>query len=361
MTNGPHTSPLVSVIVLNHNGLSFLKTCFDSLLAATYPDTELLMVDNASTDESVSFVEKNYSAVKVIPAGGNIGYSAANNLGIREAKGSYVVLLNNDVEVTPGWLEPLVEEFESDSRVAACQPKLLHMIDRSHFEYAGAAGGYMDRLGYPYLRGRVLFTIEEDRGQYDTIVDLFWASGAALALRKDALIESGDLDVDFVHHMEEIDLCWRLLLQGYRIRVRPDSVVYHYAGGTIKPDSYRKIYWNHRNSVFMLLKNYGGAPLLWVLPLRFLLDTVLLIKSLLTVDFKRVVAVVAAYAWLGLHPRLIWHKRREVQRRRKAIDSAVGGLMRPASLIFSYYVRGKKTYTQMTGEGGSIQDGESRA
>ncbi len=348
--NGLKAFPTVSVIVLNHNGMSFLKDCFDSLLAASYPDTELLMVDNGSTDESVSFVERNYPTVTVIHSGGNIGYSAANNLGIRHARGEYVVLLNNDVEVTPGWLEPLVEEFELDSKVGACQPKLLHLQDRTSFEYAGAAGGFMDRLGYPYLRGRVFSTIEEDRGQYNTSIDLFWASGAALAIRKEALTEAGELDEDFVHHMEEIDLCWRLHLQGYRIRVRTDSVVYHYAGGTIKPDSFRKIYWNHRNSVLMLMKNYSVSRLLWVLPLRILLDVTLVLKSLASLDFKRVVAVAAAYGWLGLHPLLIYRKRREVQNQRKVADQVIGTLLYPVSLIFSYYIRGKKTFTDIVEE-----------
>ncbi len=343
-------APTVTVIVLNHNGMAFLKDCFESLLAATYPDAEILMVDNGSTDDSVSFVERNYPTVVVIHSGGNIGYSAAYNLGVDHARGEYVVLLNNDVEVTQDWLEPLVEELESDSRIAACQPKLLHMVKRTSFEYAGAAGGFMDRLGYPYLRGRIFNTVEEDQGQYDTSVDLFWASGAALAVRKGAFIEVGGLDQDFIHHMEEIDLCWRLHLQDYRIRVRTDSVVYHYAGGTIKPDSYRKIYWNHRNSVFMLLKNYSRARLLWVLPLHTLLDTVLVLKSLITLDLKRVVAVAAAYGWLVLHPFLICRKRREVQGRRKIDDKAISALLYPTSMVFSYYLKREKTYKDIVGE-----------
>jgi len=348
--NSHKAFPTVSVIVVNHNGMSFLKDCFDSLLAATYPDTELLMVDNGSTDESVSFVERNYPTVTVIHSGGNIGYSAANNLGIRHARGEYVVLLNNDVEVTPGWLEPLVEEFELDSKVAACQPKLLHMINRTSFEYAGAAGGFMDRLGYPFLRGRVFDTIEDDRGQYQTPVDLFWTSGAAMAIRKNVLDETGLLDEDFVLHMEEIDLCWRLHLRGYRLRVRPDAVIYHYGGGTLSQEKTVKMYYNHRNSMFMLLKNYSGGRLLWVMPLRLLLDVVLVLKSLATLDLKRLAAVAAAYVWLGLHPLLIYRKRREVQNQRKVGDQVIGTLLYPVSLVFSYYIRGKKTFTDIVEE-----------
>ena len=342
--------PVVSVIVLNYNGMRFLRTCFDSLAGCTYPRLELLMVDNGSTDDSIRFVQENYPLVQVLNSGGNIGYSAGNNLGIAAAKGEYVVLLNNDVEVTPGWVEPLVEEFESDPSIAACQPKILHLVDRHKFEYAGAAGGWMDLFGYPFLRGRVFNTTEEDRGQYDDSVDLFWTSGAAMAIRKSALEHTGDLDVDFVHHMEEIDLCWRMHLQGYRLRVRPDAVIYHYAGGTIKPDSYAKIYWNHRNSLLMLLKNLGWPRLSWVLPVRLALDAVLLLKSLLTLDLKRLAAVLAGYFWLAVHPRLIWNKRRVVQAARQVTDRALDPYIYHGSLVLTYYLLGRKTFREIQGQ-----------
>ncbi len=347
--NGLKAFPTVSVIVLNHNGMSFLKDCFDSLLAATYPATELLMVDNGSTDESVAFMERHYPRVRIIKSATNLSYSGGNNLGIRHARGQYVVLLNNDTEVTPGWLEPLLDEFGSDERIAACQPKVLDMTNRKAFEYAGAAGGFMDRLGYPFLRGRIFDTVEEDTGQYQSPVDLFWTSGVAMVIRRDVLDETGLLDEDFVLHMEEIDLCWRLHLQGYRLRVRPDAVIYHYGGGTLSQGKTVKMYYNHRNSMFMLLKNYSGGRLLWVLPLRLLLDVVLVLKSLATLDLKRLAAVVAAYGWLGLHPLLIYRKRREVQNQRKVDDQVIGTLLYPVSLVFSYYIRGKKTFTDIVG------------
>lgn len=347
--NGLKAFPTVSVIVLNYNGMSFLKDCFDSLLAATYPDTELLMVDNGSTDESVSFMERHYPRVRIIKSATNLSYSGGNNLGIRHARGQYVVLLNNDTEVTPGWLEPLLDEFGSDERIAACQPKVLDMTNRKAFEYAGAAGGFMDRLGYPFLRGRIFDTVEEDTGQYQSPVDLFWTSGVAMAIRKNVLDETGLLDEDFVLHMEEIDLCWRLHLRGYRLRVRPDAVIYHYGGGTLSQEKTVKMYYNHRNSMFMLLKNYSGGRLLWVLPLRLLLDVVLVLKSLATLDLKRLAAVAAAYGWLGLHPLLIYRKRREVQNQRKVDDQVIGTLLYPVSLVFSYYIKGKKTFTDIVG------------
>lgn len=334
----------MSVIVLNYNGQQFLKDCFDSLLQTTYTNIELLMVDNASTDDSVSFVSQNYPQVKIIQSGGNIGYSAGNNLGIREAKGDFVLLLNNDVEVTPGWLEPIMEEFELDSSIAAVQPKIRHMINRDEFEYAGAAGGFMDIYGFPFLRGRVFYTIEKDTGQYDENIDLFWTSGAAMAIRKSVLEETGGLDDDFVHHMEEIDLCWRMLLRGFRLRIRTDAMIYHFAGGTIKPDSFMKVYWNHRNSVFMMLKNYSGKRLFYLLPIRLLLDYLVVIKAALTFDTMKITAIFHAHKWLIGHIPMIRSKRRTVQALRIVDDSALDHLMLHRSVAIDYFLRKKLTY-----------------
>jgi GT2 family glycosyltransferase len=340
------TSPTFSIIIANYNGLAFLQACFDSLLNATYTNTEILMVDNGSTDRSVAFVEEFYPQVRIIRSPANLSYSGGNNLGIRHATGKYVVLLNNDTEVSPGWLEPLLEELESDSNIAACQPKILSLRDRHMFEYAGAAGGFMDRLGYPFLRGRVFDVIEEDRGQYQTAIDLFWTSGAAMAVRADVLEESGVLDEDFVLHMEEIDLCWRLQLLGYRLRVRPDSVIYHYGGGTLGKEKAAKMYYNHRNSVFMLIKNYSRRRLAWILPVRLFLDLALIIKSLITLDPKRAAAVAAAYLWLIVHPALIYRKRREVQKKRIVRDASLDSCLYRGSIVLTYYLRRKRTFTE---------------
>jgi len=341
------SDPTFSIIIANYNGLAFLKDCLDSLQQSTYSDLEIIVVDNGSTDGSVAFIQENYPRVRVIRSATNLSYSGGNNLGIRHARGKYVVLLNNDTEVTPGWLEPILEELESDERIAACQPKVLSMTNRNAFEYAGAAGGFMDRLGYPFLRGRVFDTIEEDHGQYQVPTDLFWTSGAAMAIRRDVLDKVGLLDEDFVLHMEEIDLCWRLHLQGYRLRVRPDAVIYHYGGGTLGREKAAKMYYNHRNSVFMLLKNYSCTRLFRVLPLRFLLDLTLIVKSMLTLDLKRAVAVVLAYGWLLFHPRLILRKRRAIQRYRKVTDKEVDTYLYPGSVVLAYYLRRKKTFSEI--------------
>jgi GT2 family glycosyltransferase len=339
--------PAVSVIVLNYNGLRFLERLFNSLIEDSFTDRELIMVDNASTDESVAFVREHFPVVRIVESARNIGFAAGNNLGIRHAQGEYVVLLNNDIEVADGWLYPLVEELNSNPEIAAVQPKLNQITDRTSFEYAGAAGGYIDPYGYPFLRGRVFAHIERDSGQYDIPEDVFWTSGAAMAIRKSSLDNAGLLDEDFVFHMEEIDLCWRLLLQGHRLRVRPDGVVYHHGGGSLKTESFRKIYWNHRNSLLMLIKNYGPARLLTRLPVRIGLDLVLIIKSLVTLDFKRATAVPAGYLWLLTHMGTILAKRREVQHRRQLPDSSLDHLMLKGSLVMAYYLRGKRSFKEL--------------
>lgn len=339
--------PQISIIVLNYNGKQFLPVCFDSLLKSTYPNVELLMVDNASTDDSVEFVQKNYPQVKIVHSGGNIGYSAGNNRGISEASGKYVLLLNNDIEVTPGWLEPIIEEFESDEKIAAVQPKIRHMLDRDSFEYAGAAGGLIDIYGFPFMRGRVFYTIEKDKNQYDSNIDLFWTSGAAMAIRKDVLEKSGLLDDDFVHHMEEIDLCWRILLQGYRLRIRTDSIIYHYAGGTIKAWSFKKEYWNHRNSIFMMMKNYSSSRLAWRLTVRLLLDILVVAKSALVMDTMKIAAIVQAHGWLYSNLPMILRKRQEVQRARAVSDKTLDHLMYRRSVAIDYFLLGKKKFNEL--------------
>jgi hypothetical protein len=336
--------PLVSVLVLNYNGKRFLKACLDSLQAAAYPNFEIVLIDNCSTDDSALFVEQNYPHVRILQTGSNAGYSRAYNLAFRSATGKYFVLLNNDVEVTPQWLDHLVAAAEADPHIAALQPKLLSLQEKSRFEYAGASGGFMDFFGFPFLRGRVLSTMEIDEGQYDDAVEVFWTSGAAMFVRAEALNLSGDLDEDFVHHMEEIDLCWRLHLAGFKLKVIPAAVIYHYAGATITPDSFKKLYWNFRNSIFMLIKNFESKNLWRSLSVRYLIDAFALLASLLKLDFKMAFAIAKAHAWLILNWRLIAQKRRETQARRRVSDQAIVKLLYPGSILIAYFLKRKKTY-----------------
>ncbi|MFQ5823394.1 MAG: glycosyltransferase family 2 protein [bacterium] len=339
--------PLVSVIVLNYNGRKFLEACFRSLVKTSYPNFEIILLDNNSTDDSVFYTKQNYKQVKIIQTDYNGGYSRAYNISFEKANGKYFVLLNNDVKVEPNWLEFLVKAAEADEKIGALQPKILSMIDAGYFEYAGASGGFMDKYGYPYLRGRVFNTIEKDHGQYDDEVEVFWTSGAAMFLRAEALQKSNVLDEDFVHHMEEIDLCWRLHLVGYKLKVIPSAKIYHYAGATIKPDSFMKIYWNFRNSVFMLFKNLGRKNLVKILFIRYLLDLLALLISLIKFDFKTFYAIVKAYWWLVFHIKLVFKKRKDAQNRRVVSDNEIKKFLYPKSIVIEYFLKGKKTYSEL--------------
>lgn len=341
------SSPLVSVIVLNYNGMRFLETCFTSLTATEYRPLEIIMVDNASTDESVSFVKERFPDVKIITSPENGGFSKGNNIGIRAAEGKYVVLLNNDVRVESGWLTPLVQAAEADPAVAALQPKLRSMTDESAFEYAGAAGGMIDCYGYPFLRGRVFDVIEKDHGQYDDTCDIFWATGAAMFLRTDILNQTGLLDEDFMFHMEEIDLCWRLHLAGYKIKAVPKGVVYHYGGGTLPTGSYRKLYLNHRNNLFMLLKNLSGLSLLRRMTVRFIFEAINAAATLIKGDWTWFRAIIAAHIWFWTHLPLMLRKRRAVQKLRRVSDRDVFRSVYPRSIVAGYFIRRKKTYNQL--------------
>ncbi len=343
-----NNEPLVSILVLNYNGKKFLKACFDSILKSTYSNFEIALVDNNSTDDSVAFTEANYPMVKIIQTGKNGGYSRAYNIAFGKSSGKYYLLLNNDVVVEKNWLEPLVNVAEADEKIAALQPKIRSLIDDGYFEYAGACGGFMDKYGYPFLRGRIFYTIEKDDGQYDDETEVFWTSGAAMFIRAEALKKSGDLDEDFVHHMEEIDLCWRLHLVGYRLKVIPDSVIYHYAGATIKADSFKKIYWNHRNGIFTLIKNLETRNLIIKGFLRFKLDMInILHASIGQFDFKHAYAIIKAYVWLLLHIPLMHQKRKEVQKLRVVPDKDYHYLMYNKALVFDYFLKNKKTFQSL--------------
>ncbi len=348
--------PLVSVLVLNHNGKHFLEDCFESLRAASYPNQELVLVDNASTDDSLAYVRENFPEVRILETGGNIGYSGAYNLSFKHAKGKYFVLLNNDTKVDPGWLEPLVEAAEADPSLAMLQPKIDSMIDLGYFEYAGASGGHMDRYGFPFLRGRIFFEIEKDEGQYDDPAEIFWASGAALFLRADILKYTGGLDEDFVHHMEEIDLCWRAHLQGYHLRVIPSSRILHHAGATIEPESYMKLYWNHRNSLIMLRKNLGDKKLGGIMRVRKVLDLLAMLRGSLKGEKQRIRAIRDAYRWMRTHRKKVQEKRDEVQAERIVDDERIFCKLYPRSIAWDHFIRGKKHFSQL---GHRIEAGEN--
>ena len=287
--------PRVSIVIVSWNAKSVVQQCLPSVVATDYPNLEIIFADNASTDGSAAWVAREYPSVKIVRHPENWLFARGNNAALPHATGDLVLLLNNDVEVPPGWLRPLVDTMTNDPEVAAVQPKLLQYDDRGRFEYAGGAGGYLDRLGYPFTRGRLLNTMETDRGQYDDARDVFWATGAALLLRRSALDEVGLLDERFEMHMEEIDLCWRLQRHGYRVRVEPTSTVYHIGGASLPQGSPRKAYYNFRNSLLLLYKNLPPAEWRRTLPLRMACDLGALGRALVGGNPREAAAILRAY------------------------------------------------------------------
>lgn len=287
--------PLVSIIIVSWNGLPLLKQCLPSVVRSDYPNVEIVLADNASTDGSAEWVRQRFPDVMIVTHPENWKFCRGNNAAIPYTSGKYVVLLNNDVEVPSGWLRPLIDELEAEPRVAAVQPKLLQHGDRIRFEYAGAAGGFLDLFGYPFTRGRIFFTVEEDRGQYDDARDIFWATGAAIVMRRSVLDEIGFLDERFVMHMEEIDLCWRMQRAGYRIRAVPSSEVYHVGAGSLPRGDSRKVYYNFRNSLLMLYKNLPPREWRRVFVNRIVLDAGAAVRALFKGRVNETWAILRAY------------------------------------------------------------------
>jgi len=337
------TISLVSVIIPHYNGIKLLRDCLASLSETSYPRFEIIVVDNASTDESMSMVQQEFKDVKIVQLSSNKGYAGGCNAGIvTSEKSDYIVLFNNDATADKNWLKYLVEKMESDKSISACQPKILSAKNKNVFDYSGAAGGLLDRYAYPFARGRIIATIENDENQYDSQTELFWASGTACILRNSTLKEVGLLDERFFAHMEEIDLCWRMQLMGNKIRYVPESRVYHKSAATLSSDSFKKKYLNHRNSMLMMLKNYSLSNLVKLFPARVIIDLMAMVYSLIVLDINRFNAILAALFWIILHPVYILKERAKVQERRLVSDKEIRRNMFDGSVALSYYLRGKK-------------------
>lgn len=309
-------------------------------------DYEIVVADNGSTDESVELIRSEFPTVRLITFDQNYGFAEGYNRAIRDIESEYVVLLNSDVEVTGGWLSPILRYMDEHEEVAAAQPKILSWLSKEqgeeavHFEHAGAAGGYMDILGYPYCRGRILSYVEEDRGQHDTIADVFWASGACLIARTHIYNKVGGLDSDFFAHMEEIDLCWRLGCRGYRLVCIPASTVYHLGGGALHYEHPRKTYLNFRNNLLMIYKNAPTARMTAMLAARLALDYVAALQLLLTGKPRNACAVVRARldVW-----RMLPHFR---SKRKENLENTIEVFPRTIahrSILLDYYLRGMRS------------------
>ena len=290
------SSPKIAIVILNWNGRKFLQQFLPSVVATQYANLELVVADNGSSDDSLEFLAANYPNIRIIQLNKNYGFAKGYNEALKMVTAPYYLLLNSDVEVQPGWLQPMITLLESDNTIAACQPKILSYHHRHYFEYAGAAGGWLDKYGYPFAKGRVFDICEEDKGQYDQSEPVFWASGAALFIRSSVFHEMKGFDEYFFAHQEEIDLCWRIQLAGYRIYSCPSSVVYHVGGGTLPRGNSMKTYLNFRNNLIMLSKNLPVRKKLWVMPVRNLLDAISAWKGLLSGDGGYFIAILRAHA-----------------------------------------------------------------
>lgn len=267
---------------------------------------EVVVADNASTDDSLSFLRLRYPGIRVIELAQNFGFAKGYNEALKQVGGDYYVLLNSDVEVSPSWIEPVVELMEQFPAIGACQPKLLQYHDRSSFEYAGAAGGWLDVFGYPFARGRIFDVCERDTGQYDTAAPVFWATGAAMFVRPSLYHSLGGLEEYFFAHQEEIDFCWRLQRAGYFVYCCPASVVYHLGGGTLPKGNSEKVFLNFRNNLIMMARNLPPVEAVWKIGFRFMLDILSAVKSLLGGEVKYFAAVLKAhtgfFGWLLSRP-----------------------------------------------------------
>lgn len=334
----------ISVIIVTWDALKHLKTFLPSVTNTRYEDFEIIIADNASTDDSAGWVRTNHPDCRIVTFPRNYGYCGGNNRAVDHANGEILLFLNNDVEVQPDWLQHIDKVFE-DPAVAAAQPKILSYKDREKFEYAGAAGGFLDKMGYPFCRGRVFDTVEADTGQYDDPVPLFWASGAALAIRKDIFLELDRFDEDFKFHMEEIDLCWRLLNRGYTIGFAPKSRVYHLGGGSLPMDSSRKTFFNFRNSLFMLWKNASDEWLKNNFFLRLCLDGLAFIYAFMKANPGDAKAIFKAHLHFYSSWRSVHMKRKKLQGKRK-FDGEPEQMV-DTWIIRDYFLKRKKTYQEI--------------
>jgi len=341
----PGFSPKVSVIVLNWDGLALLKRFLPSVVASSYSNLEVVVADNASTDGSVDWIGATLPSVRVIQHPENWGFCKGNNEAIRQTDGEFVALLNNDVEVEANWLEPLVDEMLLNQSVAAVQPKLLDVERRSRFEYAGASGGHMDRYGFTFARGRLFLTLEDDSGQYDDVQEIFWATGAAILLRRSALDVTGLLDERFEFHMEEIDLCWRLRRSGFDIRVVPRSRVYHAGGSSLPRDSTRKTYLNYRNSLLMLDKNLPEKGRSRTFAVRVLLDSIAFLTLILSLSGDQAWAVARAYRDFFRLRSSTTEGEATAYRSESEVYPSYRG-----SIVADYFVRRRKTFASLPTE-----------
>ncbi|GAA0872163.1 glycosyltransferase family 2 protein [Gangjinia marincola] len=330
----------IAVAILNWNGKALLEQFLPSVIAHSHTAV-IYVIDNASTDESVAFLNENFPQVNQILLPENYGYAGGYNHAVRHIKEEILILLNSDVEVTKEWLFPLAAAFNAEESTAILQPKLLDYTRKNYFEYAGAAGGFIDQLGYPYCRGRIFDTLEKDTGQYDDSTSIFWASGACFCIRKSVFEQLGGFDEDFFAHQEEIDLCWRAHQHGFEVAYIPQSVVYHLGGASLSAMNPKKTFLNFRNTLLALLKNVNGNKVLLLLFLRLVLDGIAGMMFLLQGKPRHLLAILNAHlSFYRLLPKFL-RKRKLLRAKTKASYYSI------SSVVVAYFIQKKRKYTQL--------------
>lgn len=331
----------VAIVILNWNGKELLSSFLPKVIEYS-PEADIVVADNASTDDSISFLQENFPSVKIVQNKENGGFAKGYNDALQFVDAELFVLLNSDVEVTPGWLTPLLECME-DPSIGGCQPKIRAFDKRTMFEYAGACGGYIDRNYFPFCRGRILHHIEEDQGQYDSTTEVFWVSGAAFVVRAALFREVGGFDTAFFAHMEEIDLCWRIKKRGHRLLVVPSSIVYHVGGGTLSYNSPKKVYLNFRNNLRMIVKNHEG----WIFPALFTrmsLDGIAGVRFLVRGEFTHLWSVLKAHFSLYQNLGKLWKQRKEIQ---QSITTSNSAGLYTGSILWAVYFKGIRRFSEL--------------
>ena len=333
-----------AVVILSYNGKKWHELFLPQIVAEASSGYDVVVVDNASTDDTLSYVQENFPSVKTLQIAVNKGFSNGYYEALKLIQAKYYILLSSDFEVTHNWFPPLLNAMQHYEGLAACQPKIRYWKERVYFEYAGAVGGFKDKLGYLFCRGRIFDTLEKDEGQYEDDIEIFWASGGCLMVRSDLYHKVGGLDKDMYAHMEEVDLCWRLKNAGYKIGYVGNSTVYHVGGSVISYGSPQKLYYNFRNSLVLLLKNEAGAKLLWLFPLRLVLDGVAGVQMLFQGKFKEIGIIVKAhFHFYGSFGK--WLKKRQEAKKLVVVRNEVG--IYNKSIVWDYFALGKKRFDKL--------------
>lgn len=333
-----------AVVILSYNGTKWHELFFPTIVAEAHTGYDVVLADNASTDNTLEYVQQHFPTVKTLRITENYGFANGYYEALKQIQAKYYILLSADFEVTPGWFPPLHKAMEANTMLAACQPKVRYWREREMFEYAGAGGGFMDNFGYLFCRGRIFFDIEKDNGQYNDDIEVFWASGGCFMVRSELYHKVGGLDNELYAHMEEVDLCWRLKNIGYAIGYIGGSTVFHVGGSVISYGSSQKLYYNFRNNLVLLIKNEKGTKLLWLFPLRLVLDGLAGLRLLLTGNGKQTLTIIKAhfhfYRDLGK-----WLKKRRKNKQLITVRNEEG--IYPRSIVWDYFLLRKKVFSKL--------------